>query len=452
MQRKVMMTRKKNRTPAIMTGALAFVFVLIVVVGGVLFLSVARGLLSDSGALPGLSGSGGSDSPNVERRMGQVIPTWTGTERVNVLLLGVDERPQENGMSRTDTMMLLTLAPQTLQAGVLSIPRDLWVPIPGYNQGRINTAHRLGEMYNYPGGGPALARETVEYNLGVPIQYYVRINFQGFVDLVNLVGGVDIYVAETINDPLYPDHNYGYDPLYIPAGQHHFDGEMALKYARTRHTSNDFDRARRQQQVLLAILERVTSLNMLPQLAPRIGELYKIMEESVSTNLTLDEVLALAGLAVKVDRSQIRFAVIDQSCTQNYLTPEGAQVLIPLRDRMREVRDYVFGGVEVAVQTVEQEDATLAVYNGTERVGLAAHTVEYLQEHGVPVTAFGNADRSDYPTTQIILARPKPVTAARIAALLNLPQTAIINAANPAASQDIILILGADFTEAPAAP
>ena len=446
------MTRKRSRTPAIMTGVLVLIFVAIIVAGGALLLSVARGLLSDSGMLPGLSGADESDSPNVDRQWGQVIPGWKGSERVNVLLLGVDERPQENGMARTDTMMLLTLDPTTLQAGVLSIPRDLWVPIPGYNQGRINTAHRLGEMYNYPGGGPALARETVEYNVGVPIQYYVRLNFQGFVDLVNLIGGIDIYVPEPINDPLYPDHNYGYDPLYIAAGQQHFDGEMALKYARTRHDSNDFQRADRQQQVLLAILERVTSLNMLPQLAPRIGELYKIMDQSVSTNLTLDEILALAGLAIKVDRSQIRFAVIDQTCTEDYITPEGAQVLIPLRERMREVRDYVFGGAEVAQQTVEEENATIGVFNGTQRAGLAASTVEYLQAQGFAVAVFGNADGPDHATTSIVLNRSKPVTAARLARLLGLPQTAIVNASNLAAGQDITIILGNDYTGPPATP
>lgn len=452
MHRRVSMTRKKSRMPAIMTGVLVLVFVVIIIAGGALLLSVARSILSDSGALPGLSGSEGPESPNVERRFGQVIPGWKGTERVNLLLLGVDERPQENGMARTDTMMLLTLDPTTLQAGVLSIPRDLWVPIPGYNQGRINTAHRLGELYNYPGGGPALARETVELNLGVPIQYYARLNFQGFVDLVDLVGGIDIYVPEAINDPLYPDHNYGYDPLYIEAGQHHFDGAMALKYARTRHDSNDFQRADRQQQVLLAVLERVTSLNMLPQLAPRFGELYDIMGESINTNLTLDEVLALAGLAIKVDRSQIRFAVIDETCTEDYITPEGAQVLIPLRDRMREVRDYVFGAAEIAQQTVEQENATIGVLNGTERIGLAASTTEYLQTQGVTVTTFGNADRSDYATTSIVLNRSKPQTAARLVALLGLPQTAIINTPNSAAGQDLLIILGADYAGPPVAP
>ncbi|MBP8863041.1 MAG: LCP family protein [Anaerolineae bacterium] len=446
------MIRKKNRAPAVMTGVLVVIFAIIILVGGTLLLSVGRSLLSDSGIVPGLSASKGADSPNVERRLGQVIPGWKGTERVNLLLLGVDERPQENGMARTDTMMVLTLDPTTLQAGVLSIPRDLWVPIPGYNQGRINTAHRLGELYNYPGGGPALARETVEYNLGIPIQYYVRLNFQGFVDLIDLIGGIDVYVAEPINDPLYPDNNYGYDPLYIPAGQQHFDGAMALKYARTRHDSNDFERARRQQQVLLAVLERVSSLNLLPQLAPRLGELYTLMDQSVSTDLTLDEVLALAGLAIKVDRTQIRFAVIDSTCTENYITPEGAQVLIPLRDRIREVRDYVFGGAELASQTVEQENATIGVLNGTGRAGLAASTTDYLKEQGVAVAAFGNADRADYATTMIILNRPKPATAARLATLLGLPQSAIVTASNVAAAQDITLILGADYPGPPTSP
>ncbi len=452
MSRKATMIRKKNRAPAVMTGVLVVIYAIIILVGGTLLLSVGRSLLSDSGLVPGLSASKGADSPNVERRLGEVIPGWKGTERVNLLLLGVDERPQENGMARTDTMMVLTLDPTTLQAGVLSIPRDLWVPIPGYNQGRINTAHRLGELYNYPGGGPALARETVEYNLGIPIQYYVRLNFQGFVDLIDLIGGIDVYVAEPINDPLYPDNNYGYDPLYIPAGQQHFDGAMALKYARTRHDSNDFERARRQQQVLLAVLERVSSLNLLPQLAPRLGELYTLMDQSVSTDLTLDEVLALAGLAIKVDRTQIRFAVIDSTCTENYITPEGAQVLIPLRDRIREVRDYVFGGAELASQTVEQENATIGVLNGTGRAGLAASTTDYLKEQGVAVAAFGNADRADYATTMIILNRPKPATAARLATLLGLPQSAIVTASNVAAAQDITLILGADYPGPPTSP
>jgi len=123
-----------------------------------------------------------------------------------------------------------------------------------------------------------------------------------------------------------------------------------------------------------------------------------------------------------------------------------------LRDRMREVRDYVFGAAEIAQQTVEQENATIGVLNGTERIGLAASTTEYLQTQGVTVTTFGNADRSDYATTSIVLNRSKPQTAARLVALLGLPQTAIINTPNSAAGQDLLIILGADYAGPPVAP
>ena len=109
-------------------------------------------------------------------------------------------------------MILATLDPVTMRVGVLSIPRDLWVHIPGYTENRINTAHMLGDAYDHPGGGPALAVETVEYNLGVEIDYYVRFNFQAFVEAVDRIGGIDIDVPEDINDPQYPDYNYGYDP------------------------------------------------------------------------------------------------------------------------------------------------------------------------------------------------------------------------------------------------
>ena len=333
---------KKRFAPILATALILLLFLAVLILVAAAGLQWFRGRLSIPGILPGFSGSEGGKSENVEYEFGQLLPVWTGQERITVLLMGVDERSQENGPWRTDTLMLLTLDPVTLQAGVLSIPRDLWVPIPGYSDGRINTAHFLGELYGHPDGGPGLARETVEYNLGVQINYFVRVNFSAFVTLVDQIGGVDIYVEETINDPTYPDYNYGYDPLYIEAGWHHFDGELALKYARTRHSSNDFDRARRQQQVLSALLERITSLELIPDLAKNAPQIYKIIGSGVVTDLALDQVLALANIAVNVDRSAIRYGVIDENATQAWVTPEGAQVLIPLREEMRKVRNYVF--------------------------------------------------------------------------------------------------------------
>ncbi len=445
--------RRRQQMPLVFTGLLVVVFLAITVAAGMFLLSFLRQEVSDSGVLPGVSGATESESPYVERKPGQIIPTWTGTERVTILVLGIDERQQEKGPFRTDTMMLLTLDPVTLEAGMLSIPRDLWVPIPGYQDARINTAHFLGDLYDYegsPGGGPGLAMETVEYNLGVPVDYYARLNFQGFIDLVDLIGGIDINVEETIHDDAYPTGDYGTEVLHIEPGLHHFDGEMALKYARTRHGSSDFDRARRQQKVMLAILDRVTSLEMLPQLASRAQDIFATVEDSVSTNMTLDEMLALGGLALKVNREEIRFGVIDEKCTDGWVTPTGAQVLVPLRDCMRQVRDYVFGISElVEGPSVEEEAATIAVLNGTPELGLASTTARYLIDNGLQVTDFDNADRQDYATSLIIVNRPKPATAEQLRMMLNLPEAAITSGANPTANQDIIVILGSDYQGPP---
>lgn len=446
--------RRNDTVPLILTGGLIVLFLIITVAASLFLVSWVRGMGK------GGTGGGGSSNPfnpgnppseNVEYKFGQPLPVWTGTQRVTVLLLGIDERSQETGPFRTDTMMLVTLDPVTLQAGALSIPRDLWVPIPGYNDGRINTAHFLGDLYKYPGGGPALAKATVEYNLGVPVDYYVRINFQGFVKLVDLIGGVDVYVEKVIDDPTYPDYNYGYDPLHIEPGWHHFDGEMALKYARTRHGSSDFDRARRQQQVLTAILERITSLDLLPQLAKNAPEILNTLQNSVQTDLATDQIMALAALAVKVDRQTIHFGVIDQTCTQPWVTPEGAQVLVPLRDRMREVRDYVFssgtsatpGATEAPTPT--PETASVVVLNGTPRSGLAVGVSQYLQAQGITIAGYNNADRQDYATSMIILYKDKPATGNRLVTLLKLSESAIVRGNDPNVAYDVVVVLGSDY-------
>ncbi|MBN1873743.1 MAG: LCP family protein [Anaerolineae bacterium] len=392
-----------------------------------------------------------NESPNVDRPAGETLPVWTGTDPVTVLILGIDERAQEEeDYWRTDTMILATLDPVTMRAGVLSIPRDLWVPIPGYTENRINTAHFIGDAYDHPGGGPALAVETVQYNLGVEIDYYVRLNFRAFVDLVDVIGGIDIDVPETIDDPTYPDYSNGYDPFHIEAGSHHLYGEEALKYARTRYSSGgDFDRARRQQQVIQAILKRVTDLNLLPQLAARAPEIVAMVENStkIDPNLQLDEIIALANLGLKVDSENIHYYVIDETCTLFQTTPDEQMILVPLRDRIREVRDKVFGltnGTD-QIQTVEDEAATVSVLNGTEQAGLAFSTGQYLEANGVPITLYDNADRQDYDTSLVILNRAKPATAEQILSLLQLPESAVVNGSNPTAEFDVVVILGADY-------
>ena len=239
-------------------------------------------------------------------------PRWNGKERVNILLMGIDQRPGERGPWRTDTMLVASVDPESKSAGLLSIPRDLWVEIPGHGMDRINTAYVYGDLGKEPGGGPALAKRTVQYNLGEPIHYYVRLNFSAFENVVNWIGGIDVYVEQEINDPWYPDMNYGYDPLRIPAGWQHMDGSLALKYARTRHGSSDFDRMHRQQQVILAIRDRVMNPGTLPTLLPGARDMASALGNSVQTDLTLDQLARLAQLGSEIDRSRIQTASIDR--------------------------------------------------------------------------------------------------------------------------------------------
>jgi LCP family protein required for cell wall assembly len=439
---------------------LILLFLVIAALAGLLVFDRVRNFISASEMLPDFTIEH-QEPESVIYEPGEPLPVWEGTERVNVLIMGIDQREHEQGPWRTDTMLVLTIDPATKSGGMLSIPRDLWVPIPGYEEGRINTAHYLGEIYDYPGGGPALAVKTVQYNLGVPIHHYARFNFTAFEEMVDLIGGIDIYVEEEISDPSYPDEAYGYDPFYLPAGTQHLNGEMALKYARTRHSAGgDFDRAKRQQQVLLAVFDQITRLDLLPQLAPQAPEIWQTMQGSMLTDLTLDQVVALAQLASEIDSENIRYVVIDENYTQFWSTPEGQQVLIPLRDRIRELRDYIFTNEALALAPQESDNpaarlqteaATIEVLNGTTTEGLAGITTDYLEQHGLQVGRTDNGNRSDYTESLIIVYTGKTYTAEYIAQLLDLPLTAVVHGADPNAEHDISIIVGADF-ESPELP
>jgi hypothetical protein len=241
--------------------------------------------------------------------------------------------------------------------------------------------------------------------------------------------------------------------LYIPAGRQHFNGEMALKYARTRHSvGGDFDRAERQQQVLMAVFEQVTRLDLLPQLAPRAPELWQTLQGAVVTDLTMDQVIALAQLASEVAPENIRYEVIDENYTQFWSTPEEQQVLIPVRDRIRELRDYIFTNeaplpqqVENPSARLEDEAATIEVLNGTTTAGLAALTSDYLEQEGLQVAHADNAVRSDYSESLVIVYTGKTYTAEYVTRLLGLPLTAVVHGADANAEYDISIIVGADY-------
>lgn len=252
-------------------------------------------------------------------------------ERVTVLIMGIDRRPGEPFISRTDTMMIASINTEDETISLLSVPRDLYVVIPGYGRDRINTAFVYGSGGSNPAGGAALAMQTIEYNLGVHIDHYLMVDFSAFVDTIDLLGGIDVYVPYDINDPTYPSMDYGYDPLYIPAGQQHFDGEMALKYARTRHQDNDFYRAQRQQQILFAIRSKVLGLGATEMLrqAPTI---YGRVKEGIRTDMSLEQMLQLALAAKDIEDDAITSRVLDYDYVTSYQTPAGASVLVLINE------------------------------------------------------------------------------------------------------------------------
>lgn len=411
---------------------------------------------------------------------GEPLPDWEQKERVTILLMGIDRRPDET-YSRTDTMILATIDPSGKTAGMLSIPRDLWVTVPGYGEYRINQAHYLGEKNKYPGGGPALAMKTLQYNLGVPIHFYVKVDFDGFRRIVDTLGGIDVDVPYTIDDPTYPDENYGYDPFYIEAGPQHLDGEDALKYARTRHTAGaDFARSERQQQVLLAIREKALQLNIVP----KIPELWDTMGDSVETDLQLVDILELAKLADDIKAEDIETAVIDQNMTVDYITDQGAQVLLPIRDKIRPVVESMFytsavapaatataenipeietqleeirqqmaeqaQQQEVIKQYLQQDNATVVVQNGTTREGLASETAVYLRQRGFNVVQFGAGDSTNYEHTVIIFYTDKTYTIEVLKHIFNVSDENVRRGTDLKSEVDIRVIIGADF-ELPAA-
>ena len=262
-------------------------------------------------------------------------------QRVTVLVMGIDRRPGEAFISRTDTMIVMSMNPADNSAVMLSIPRDLYVQIPGFGRNRINTAFVFGSQGNNPAAGAELAMQTVEYNLGIPIDHYLMVDFSAVVRGVDALGGIDVDVPFEIYDPTFPDMNYGFDPLYIPAGRQHFDGLTALKYARTRHVDNDFGRANRQQQVILAVRSKIVSMGV-TQLLGQLPFFYSQLSEGIRTDLSLDQMLTLAQAASEIPAEGIQTEVIDYDYVVSHRTEEGASVLVMVNEKVGPLIESLF--------------------------------------------------------------------------------------------------------------
>ena len=451
----------KDRLTQILLGML----ILLAVVGAVYGFSLSRKLVAtnETFSLPGdpvlndeISTEDSSD-PETENLVLNDPPsadlpapdTWDGVTRVNVLLMGLDYRDWEAGsdIPRTDTIILLTLDPLNNTAGIVSIPRDLWVSIPGFEYGKINTAYSLGELYNLPGGGAALAAQTVEELLGVPVQYYAQVDFQSFVDFIDHIDGIKV----TFEEDIILDRRGSNNTVKIDAGTYTIPGEYALAYARTRGTEGgDFDRSSRQQIVIMAIRDRILEFNMLPKLVANAPALYNDLASGIQTNMSLNDVIKLAWTAIDVDRDAITQVVINNEYITFGTSPDGLDILRAIPDKIRILRDKVFGNGAALGPVAEggmlslavEEGARISVRNGSYQAGLATQAADWLRENGFNVVEEVNTNST--PTTQIYIYNTTPYTLRLFSEVIGVSTNNIFFSYEPQQAFDILLVLGDD--------
>jgi len=389
---------------------------------------------------------------------------WDGASRVNILVMGLDYRDVTDaadfatqGAARSDTMWLLTIDPITKTAGGISIPRDLWVDIPGgFGYAKINTAYFFGDLYKLPGGGPVLAMKTVSEFIGVPIQYYAVIQFSAFINTIDRLGGVYLCIPAPIDVGRY-DQN-GID--HLPAGCQTLNGIDALGYARNRYTVNgDVDRSNRQKQVLQALLDKIKTPENWANLVAQAPALYQDLSKGFYTNLSLQDGIRLAALSRELT-SPPDLKVIDYTMMTDTVAPDGTDILRPFTDKVRVLRDEIFGGGVLApaatgdpTAILKAENARVVVINGTGTPGLAAATQTYLNSQGMNVIAAGNT--TDYPDkyltpfpnrTIIILHSGKPYALQYLIGLMKVNSSSqVIVDFNPAAPEDVLVGLGYDW-------
>jgi LCP family protein required for cell wall assembly len=380
------------------------------------------------------------------------LPTpepWDGVSRVNVLIMGLDYRDWEAGETpRTDTMIILSLDPLNKTAAMVSIPRDLWVSIPGFDHGKINTAYYLGEVYNLPGGGAGLAARTVEEFLGVPIQYYAQIDFQAFIDFIDHIEGVRL----TFEEPMVLDRRGKWNTVTIEPGVITLPGEYALAYVRARKTEGgDFDRSRRQQELIMAVRDRILEFDMMPKLVARAPEIYSDLSAGINTNMSLNEAIRLGWSALDVEREAISQFVISNEYVTLGKSPDGLDILKPIPDKIRLLRDEAFGnggalgpvGAEDILAGVAEEGARVAVWNGSYQDGMAAKTADWLQEKGFNVVEESNTEYT--VTTHIYVYQAKPYALRWLSETVGIASVNIYLQNEPNPNVDLVVVLGDDW-------
>jgi LCP family protein required for cell wall assembly len=374
-------------------------------------------------------------------------------ESVNILLVGVDKRPDPDDGVRSDTLIVVHLDPQERWASMLAIPRDSVVNVPHLGLAKINAAYAYGyanaeAIYGAgtepDAGGGALAAETVEQFLGVKVDYVAQVDFHGFAQLVDAIGGVVIDIERPLLDAEYPTDDYGVERVYIPTGLQVLDGRSALIYARSRHASNDFDRGRRQQQVLRALLDQVRARGVLEN-ATALPEWAEVLAQNVRTTLPVRDLGMLNGLAM-LARELTGDRVVQLSLNPNDVpidAEDGSDIYWNQQGVAALVARWLAGPQGSA------EVARVQVLNGASVEGVASRVSAYLRGKGFDLAEPADAGQA-YEHTTIIDYSDRPLTRRRLADALGLQPGYVLalpgpDTAPPAFGVDIVVIVGQDY-------
>lgn len=372
---------------------------------------------------------------------------------VNFLLLGQGDETHD-GVDLTDTIILASLDPGTRSAAMVSIPRDLYLSTSRMGAGRVNALYRdfkywlmRNEDMTEAEAERAAMRELQEElsrTFGIELHRVVKVDFIGFVQAVDALGGIDIEVPEDLYDTQYPGPNYGYETFSILAGPQHLDGETALKYARSRHSTSDFDRSRRQQQILQALSEKAKSEGTLTS-PGQITSLLRIMDEHVATTLTFREMVTLANVATRIDRGRIVSAQFNLEGPGGFLYPPprdqygGAAVLVP--NSWDEVRTFI--RLLLSERPLFLDDEPIDVFNAGGPSGAAGLLARELDRYTLTVGEVANYPGDDRPTTAIVAPESRETTARTLGALLDIQDIATLPSTSTGTS--IQILLGEDY-------
>ncbi len=392
----------------------------------------------------------GSAVPNVS------IPPWDGKERLNILLIGADT---QGGGHRTDTMITVSIDPVTKQVAMFSLPRDTkGVPIPP-GPARSVWGRTYGDKINaffinnrrrsdlWPGSDKTRGYNALKAVLGelydLDIKYFVEVDFEGFKEIVNAMDGVTVNVQIPVVDDAYPAGKARNRRLYIPSGLQHMTGAEALRYARSRNTSSDFDRAARQQRLLLSMREQADP----QELIPRLPELVKALKKSIRTDIPLDQISALLGLASEVDTENIRSYVFSPPLYQQEVRT--GYWTVPYIDRIQDAVRKAFSTApadEARRQKLAGEGATVWVLNGTGETNRGTRLAGYLEYQGLAASAPRQRPEGAVPaTTQIVVYNGAETEMTETIAYLEKRfKTTVTTATDPTVRADIVITIGQD--------